>query len=530
MTLKNSIWVVLSIVAQLLLVSVVWAGSQKDLASYQVAGIEVTNNDTTFLVKIEGKTPPTYTVYELFDPLRVVVDIADASFGSDVTLPLTYTDGPVSKIIGTVLTEKKPSIAKVEILLDLDWPYAAKREGDNIQIAFTAPGNKTEPKAKEVVATVDSAIISPKTTKKVVSKPADHKVKMREAPMVTATEDAAPHKDLVSDLLDSISAPVEEVSQKQSSLIAGDDDKFAAAGYKKKKISVDFYKINLHNVFRLFGEISGANMIIDEGVSGSLTLALNEVPWDFAMDIILNLKGLQKEERFNTIVISPSTKAFSWPEEPEKALEIKAPHSDIKISIEQRLEMPKGMLEAKKLMRKAQKIEEGGNNKMALELYEEAFLKWPDNGALARRIASFSLVKMGMNAKALHYAHAALKLDDKDYKAALQAAVAAANMKKPEAASYFKLAISQEIPSQEALSSYSSYAEQQGDFSSALSALTRAAGIYGDSLDTMIARARIFDRDGQKENATAEYRAILFSGYGLDNDLKRYIKGRVVLE
>jgi len=75
-----------------------------------------------------------------------------------------------------------------------------------------------------------------------------------------------------------------------------------------------------------------------------------EVPWDFAMDIILNLKGLQKEERYNTIVISPTSKKFMWPEEPEKALEIKAPTTDVKIAIEQRLEMPEGMLEAKKLM------------------------------------------------------------------------------------------------------------------------------------------------------------------------------------
>ena len=54
--------------------------------------------------------------------------------------------------------------------------------------------------------------------------------------------------------------------------------------------------------------------------------------------------------------------------------------------------------------------------------------------------------------------------------------------------------------------------------------------LYGDSLDTMISRARILDKEGNSEKAVAEYRAILLSGYQLPADLKRYIKGRLALE
>ncbi len=61
---------------------------------------------------------------------------------------------------------------------------------------------------------------------------------------------------------------------------------FALAGYTEQRISVDFYKIDLHNVFRLIGEISGRNIVVDEKVNGSLTLALNDVPWDFVLDVI----------------------------------------------------------------------------------------------------------------------------------------------------------------------------------------------------------------------------------------------------
>ena len=50
--------------------------------------------------------------------------------------------------------------------------------------------------------------------------------------------------------------------------------------YDKQPVTVDFYKIDIHNVFRLFGEISGMNIVIDEGVAGTLTLSLL-ISWTF---------------------------------------------------------------------------------------------------------------------------------------------------------------------------------------------------------------------------------------------------------
>ncbi len=77
------------------------------------------------------------------------------------------------------------------------------------------------------------------------------------------------------------------------------------ATYTGEKITLDFYKTDIHNVFRLFSEISGKNIIIDDQVEGELTLALKEVPWDSAMDVILELKGLVKEEKLGTFIIEP---------------------------------------------------------------------------------------------------------------------------------------------------------------------------------------------------------------------------------
>ncbi|MHB1227730.1 MAG: secretin and TonB N-terminal domain-containing protein, partial [Desulfurivibrionaceae bacterium] len=305
-------------------------------------------------------------------------------------------------------------------------------------------------------------------------------------------------------------------------------DSFAFAGYEKQKITVDFFKIDLHNVFRLFGEISGQNIVVDEGVSGTLTLALNDIPWDFALDIILNLKELQKEERFNTIVISPKTKQFQWPKAATEAVSIKGGEKIEALSVKQRLETPKGVVEAKSLIQQATAAEKSGQLEKALSLYESAFNNWPENAQLASRIASLCLTQLGLNAKAVHYAKATLTLEPANAEAALQAAIGSANMKKTEAAkTYFDLAISGETPPSEALISYASFAEEYQSYNGALALLDRHEALFGDTLDTLVAKARILDKLGHSAQAAAAYNAVLLSGYAVPEDLRQFIKGRI---
>jgi len=80
------------------------------------------------------------------------------------------------------------------------------------------------------------------------------------------------------------------------------------------------------------------------------------------------------------------------------------------------------------------------------------------------------------------------------------------------------------------LVSYAMFSEENGNYLDSLLLLSRHENQYGDSIDTMIARARILDKEGNSEKAAAEYRAILLSGYQLPADLTRYIKGRLVME
>jgi type IV pilus assembly protein PilQ len=312
-------------------------------------------------------------------------------------------------------------------------------------------------------------------------------------------------------------------------------DEFVHAGYEKQPITVDFYKIDLHNVFRLFGEISGMNIVIAEGVGGTLTLALDNVPWDFVLDVILNLKNLQAIERYNTLVIAPQGRIFEWPEREEEKVAVKKDETILaqgeKLQVIQKMELSPESVEARKLMRQARALENQQEYEDAIALYEKAYGLWSDNSNLASRLASLYLVHMGMNAKAVYYGKEALKGDENDRTSALYTAIGLANMKRnDEAKEYFDLAVSGKRPDSEALISYAMFAEENGNYLESLLLLARHEDLYGDSLDTMIARARILDKEGSSEKAAAEYRALLLSGYQLPADLKRYIKGRLALE
>lgn len=325
---------------------------------------------------------------------------------------------------------------------------------------------------------------------------------------------------------------VKEAAQKNSPKQLSDD--FSFSGYKKQRISVDFYKIDIHNVFRLFRQITDLNIIVDEDVSGSLTLALSDVPWDFALDIILNLMDLTKEEKFNTIVIYPKSKEFVWPTRADDNLAFTADTDLIQqeaLVIEQAERVSPKIIEAKKLIGQAQQFEKNEDFETAAQLYTKAMELWPDNAKLANRLTTLYLVNLGMNAKAVYYAKENLKRHPKDNYAALYAAIGLANMQRiSEAADYFAQSISSTPPMKEALLSYAAFSENNGQNDAALKLIDKYHTIYGESVDTMISKARILDKLGLKSEAVKEYKAILASGYQIRPDLKKYIQGRLMIQ
>ena len=367
----------------------------------------------------------------------------------------------------------------------------------------------------------------------------DNKPELSDAPASSSAQDPASsqenagqggidrHLPDMSDVLRSVSEGAEPDKKQAASGTEG----VAPLG-ENEKISVDFYKIDLHNVFRMLREITGKNIIIAQGVSGSLTLALNDVPWRFVLDIILNLKDLSMMERDNTIVIYPKSKEFVWPEQepvfdPYKGVETKEPEKpEGKTTIRpspDTIDTPE-QLEAKKLIANGRVAEKKGDLETAVRFYEQALDHWPENSNLANKIATTYLAQLNQNAKAVFFAKRALEADKKNSAAALNAAIGYANMEEyQQAQQYFDQSVNTGKPGREALISYAAFSERQKQYDAALRLLKKLEELYGQDLNSMVAQARIYDSVGDYRAARKKYKAILHAGFRVPPDLKKFI-------
>src|SRR5256884_723402 len=74
--------------------------------------------------------------------------------------------------------------------------------------------------------------------------------------------------------------------------------------YTGEPISVNLKDVDLKDFFRLIHEISGLNVVLDPAVKGSLTIVLDEVPWDQALDIVMQNNSLDKQLSGNVLRIA----------------------------------------------------------------------------------------------------------------------------------------------------------------------------------------------------------------------------------
>jgi type IV pilus assembly protein PilQ len=79
----------------------------------------------------------------------------------------------------------------------------------------------------------------------------------------------------------------------------------AASGYTGEKLSLNFQNIEVRAVLQVIADFTSLNIITSDTVSGNLTLRLKDVPWDQALDIILQAKGLDMRKTGNVVWIAP---------------------------------------------------------------------------------------------------------------------------------------------------------------------------------------------------------------------------------
>ncbi len=499
-------------------------------SSYLIQDIVSDITTDSITIRINGNSIPAYTTHEQFEPFRLVMDIAGVQFAKNLNEDKLIPENKFVNLSATDIKDKDTTITRLTFKIKKGYHYKVNRENTDITVKVfpSPPGTASTQEVKGMTSSNKQQMAQSATS--------------AQKDMMSGQKGGSDKKVAASDktLDELIGSSVQALEKKNTTSGASSaaidratnlEDPFASAGYTKQRISVDFYKIDIHNIFRLFRQISHMNIIVDQGVRGSVTIALHDVPWDFALDIICNLEGLRKEERFNTIVIYPKSKSITWPTSPLESLSIKADKKIIQqeaLIVQQTLHQSKEITEAKDLIAKAQKKEKYEYLEEAESLYEQAFALWPKNDHLADKLAALNLANLHMNAKALYFAKKSLQLKPTNDNAALMAAIASANMNRiADASEYFNQSVSASPPSKEALLSYAAFNENFKHFEAAQKLLTKYNNLYGETLDTMLSKARIYDKMGNSEKALAQYRSIMLSGFQIPPDLKQYIEGRL---
>ncbi|MGO9147750.1 MAG: type IV pilus secretin PilQ [Desulfomonilia bacterium] len=78
--------------------------------------------------------------------------------------------------------------------------------------------------------------------------------------------------------------------------------------YKGEKITLDFQNADIHNILRIIADVSGLNIVTSDEVKGTITIRLKDIPWDQALDVVLESKDLDKMAMGNVVRIAPADK------------------------------------------------------------------------------------------------------------------------------------------------------------------------------------------------------------------------------
>lgn len=136
---------------------------------------------------------------------------------------------------------------------------------------------------------------------------------------VASLEDSVIIEFHISDKVKSAAKKDKPAEPVETKTVVTEPEKPVEGKYKGQKISLDFQDAEIGPIFRLLADISGYNFVIDPAVKGRITMKLMNVPWDQALDIILQTFSLGKSVDGNIIWIAPVTMFSKMADEKSKA-------------------------------------------------------------------------------------------------------------------------------------------------------------------------------------------------------------------
>jgi len=207
-----------------------------------------------------------------------------------VTAPVSASSSPFASKVVPVRTKAVAANSKTAPLQKA----AAKPADIAPDTVFMEPVGKTEVSAKTAEATPE---VAPVRALDAAAKFAEKPLDGFSTPTSAARkEDDASAASAKNDVAVNLAAE-QKTQRTQQPAPAG-------AKYTGEPISVNLKDVDLKDFFRLIHEISGLNVVLDPAVKGNLTLVLDDVPWDQALDIVLKNNDLDRKLEGNVLRVA----------------------------------------------------------------------------------------------------------------------------------------------------------------------------------------------------------------------------------
>jgi type IV pilus assembly protein PilQ len=283
-----------------------------------ISSVAITQAPERSAVRVEGEGRLDVHAGRMQNPDRLVLDFA----GARLAVQKTVIPGNSAPVRGVRIGQYRPDVARVVVDLTTATPYQVSRDGEAVVISFETPSSTPlQP---------DSSVTTLTSRQNETSRPEFNYVAASPRVAVARSskniKPSAPRFALPSELtqpsvtLASFSGkePVRPDSSTQqaaaqqavqqantaASTMAQSPAPAPAGKYTGEPISVNLKDVDLKDFFRLIHEISGLNVVLDPAVKGTLTIVLDEVPWDQALDIVMQNNSLDKQLNGNVLRIA----------------------------------------------------------------------------------------------------------------------------------------------------------------------------------------------------------------------------------
>jgi type IV pilus secretin PilQ/predicted competence protein len=258
-------------------------------------------------VRVEGEGKLEARAARLQNPERLVLDFSGARLGSQKTV----IAGAMAPILGVRLGQFRDDVVRVVIDLKEASHFQVLHDGAGVVIVFN------EPSGAPAGTLTDNSAVNP--AKRSLGANISKKSGINSPRFALPGELTQPSVRLASfggksEASRPTANPGQAAQQaaQQANTAAGTmaqsmqvSPMAAPAGkYTGEPISVNLKDVDLRDFFRLIHEISGLNVVLDPAVKGTLTIVLDEVPWDQALDIVLQNNSLDKQLNGNVLRIA----------------------------------------------------------------------------------------------------------------------------------------------------------------------------------------------------------------------------------